>query len=181
MVVLQQEQNWPQPEQLASDHVEMVSYIASRLHRWYEWVAMDDLESYAYLGLAMATRKFQADRGVPFANFAAHKAMYLAIDEMRKAGILKRRSARPGPSTGMLDFEVPDPAWRQAFANIERKDMCKLLLGRLKDCDRKLLRMYYADQKPFAEIGAAFGLSESGVRQRHNTVMDRLRRMVRLM
>ena len=84
----------------------MVTRIAARLHRWYEWVPVNDLESYAYLGLAMAAKIYQPDRGVPFENFASRKAMYLAIDEMRKDGVLKRRGAAPAPSMGMLNPET---------------------------------------------------------------------------
>ena len=180
MTVLGLEQKILEAEQLASKHLPMVTRIAARLHRWYEWVAMDDLESYAYLGLAMAAKKFQPDRGVPFENFASRKAMYLAIDEMRKAGILKRRSATPGPSIGMLNPEIPDPLGPKAFASLERRDMCESLLKKLKDGDRKLLMMYYADQMTFVQIGQVLGLSESGARLRHKAVMKRLRRMARL-
>ena len=180
MIALELEQKAIESEQLASKHLPMVSRIAARLHRWYEWVAVDDLQSYAYLGLAMAAKKFQPDRGVPFENFAARKAMYLAIDEMRKAGILKRRSVTPGPSIGMLNPEIPDPMAPKAFANLERRDMCESLLGKIKDCDRKLLMMYYADQMTFVQIGETLGLSESGARLRHKSIMARLRRIARL-
>jgi len=180
MAVLESEQKISEAEQLANKHLPMVSRIAARLHRWYEWVAMDDLESYAYLGLAMAARRYQPDRGVPFENFASRKAMYLAIDEMRKAGILKRRSAAPTPSIGALNPEIPDPSGPKAFASLERRDMCESLLGRVSDSDRKLLMMYYADQMTFVEIGVVLHLSESGARLRHKAVMKRLRRMARL-
>ncbi|MDP6545896.1 MAG: sigma-70 family RNA polymerase sigma factor [Phycisphaerae bacterium] len=180
MTTLESERKITEAEQLANKYLPMVPRIAARLHRWYEWVARDDLESYAYLGLAMAAKKFQPERGVPFENFASRKAMYLAIDEMRKAGILKRRGAAPGPSIGMLNPEIPDPSGPKAFASLERRDMCESLLGKVSDSDRKLLMMYYADQMTFLEIGEVLGLSESGARLRHKGVMNRLRRMARL-
>ena len=180
MVVLESEQKILEAEQLANKHLPMVSRIAARLHRWYEWVAVDDLESYAYLGLAMAARMYQPDRGIPFENFASHKAMYLAIDEMRKVGILKHRNAAATPSMGMLNQDIQDPSGPKAFASLERRDMCESLLGRIGDSDRKLLMMYYADQMTFVQIGEVLHLSESGARLRHKAVMDRLRRMARL-
>ncbi|MCP4377017.1 MAG: sigma-70 family RNA polymerase sigma factor [bacterium] len=180
MAALDLEQKVQEAEQLATRHLSMVPRIASRLHRWYEWVAVDDLESYAYLGLAKAAKIYQPDRGVPFENFASHKAMYLAIDEMRKDGILKRRSAAPGPSIGMLPPEIPDPTASKAFASLERRDICETLLSRVTDADRKLLMMYYADQMTFVQIGQVIGLSESGARLRHKAIMKCLKRMARL-
>jgi DNA-directed RNA polymerase specialized sigma subunit len=40
--------------------------------------------------------------------------------------------------------------------------------------------MYYADQMTFVQIGEMLGLSESGARLRHKSVMARLRRIARL-
>ena len=73
--------------ELAHDHISLAQPIASRLRWWYSWLALDDLESYAYLGLVLAAKSFQADRGIPFAKFACRKAMFLAIDEMRRDGV----------------------------------------------------------------------------------------------
>ena len=81
---------------------------------------------------------------------------------------------------GMLTPEIPDPTGPKAFASLERRDMCESLLGKLKDCDRKLLMMYYADQMTFVQIGVVLGLSESGARLRHKSVLAKLRRVARL-
>ena len=80
-------------ELAARDHMPIAERIASRLHHWYGWVDMDDLRSYAYLGLALAAKKYRADRGVPFGIFACRKGTFIAIDEMRKDGVLRRRQA----------------------------------------------------------------------------------------
>ena len=51
------------------NHVPLANRIASRLQRTYSWVGLDDLRSYAYLGMALAAKAYQSDRGVPFEQF----------------------------------------------------------------------------------------------------------------
>ena len=158
----------------------MANRIALRLHRSYGWVGMDDLGSYAYLGLVKAARIYEAGRGVPFEVFAFRKAMYLAIDEMRKDGVLKRRRTAPGPSVGVLPPDIPDPSGPKALASLERRDICTTLLGKLRRKDRQLLLMYYADQMTFKQIAEVFDISESAVCLRHKALIERLRRLSRM-
>jgi len=179
MVALKSQQRVGQAERLAGEHLPMVQRIASRLHRWYGWVAMEDLHSYAYLGLALAARAFQRERGVPFENFASRKAMFLAIDEMRKDGVLRRRTLTPRPTTGMLRADIPDPAGRKAYESLERRDICEALLGRLGGQDRKLLTMHYTDHMTFSQIAEVLEISESAVCLRHKSLIERLRKLSR--
>ncbi|MDP7289053.1 MAG: sigma-70 family RNA polymerase sigma factor [Phycisphaerae bacterium] len=180
MVALDSQQAAVAAEKLARKSLSMVGLIASRLHRWYGWVGMDDLGSYAYLGLVKAARVYQSDRGVPFEKFAFRKAMYAAIDEMRKDGVLKRRRATPGPSVVMLTPDIPDPSAAKSMANVERRDMCETLLGRLGRKDRQLLLMYYAEHMTFKQIAEVFDISESAVCLRHKALIERLRRLSRM-
>ncbi len=162
---------------LAVEHLPLANRIASRLHRWYSWVALDDLRSYAYLGLALAERSYESDRGVPFVQFAWRKGMFLAIDEMRKDGVLSRRRAKPGPTFTALTPELPDPVACGRQEEMERRDLCSTLLRKLRKQDRQLLSMYYADQLTFREIAKVFEISESAVCLRHKALLKRLRKL----
>ncbi len=162
---------------LAVENLPLANRIASRLHRWYSWVALDDLRSYAYLGLALAERNYESDRGVPFAQFAWRKGMFLAIDEMRKDGVLTRRRTTPGPTFTALTPELLDPGACDRQDEMERRDLCSSLLGKLRQQDRHLLTMYYGDQLTFREIAKVFKISESAVCLRHKALLKRLRKL----
>lgn len=180
MVALDSKQAVVAAEELARKSLAMVGPIASRLHRWYGWVGKDDLGSYAYLGLVKAARVYEAGRGIPFERFAFRKAMYAAIDEMRKDGVLKRRRDTPGPSVVALSPDIPDPSGPEALAGVERRDTCEMLLGRLCQKDRQLLMMRYADQMTFQQIADVFDISESAVCLRHKALIERLRMLSRM-
>jgi RNA polymerase sigma factor (sigma-70 family) len=163
--------------ELVGEHITLAQGIASRLHRWYNWVAMEDLTSYAYLGLTLAARTFESDRGIPFANFASRKGMYLAIDEMRKDGVLRRRRTKALPTMTPLTPEIPDPSGDQGYQRLERRDICENLLKRLRQDDRHLLVMYYGQELTFKEIAKVFEISESAVCLRHKALIKKLRKM----
>jgi len=165
------------PSRLAADHVGLARMIAGRLRRSYGWVCLDDLRGYAFLGLSLAARAFRADRGVPFECFAMRKGMFLAIDEMRKDGVVHRRRLRAIPSTGPITGDVCDPNGDLARERIEARDTCRSLLDKLKATDRRLLLMYYADHMTFKQIGAVLDISESAVCLRHKMLIEKLRRL----
>jgi len=172
---------------LVTDHLPLARGISTRMKRRYGWVATDELYSYALLGLTMAADAFDPARNVPFANFAAQKAMFWAIDEMRKDGLLRRRDAKPRPrmvplSTLIgreLPFDgMPDDRADRVRDRIEARDLCAVLLRRLSDTNRRLILMYYADHLTFKEIAKAMRISESCVCLRHAAVIQKLRRLV---
>ncbi len=177
------------PNALVTEHLSMARQIAARLKRRYVWVNMDDLYSYSLLGLTMSANAYDPSRGVPFPNFASRKAMFWAIDEMRKDGILRRSSAKPIPRTTSLsdhskdrdagEIDVPDAAAEVEQYMLESRDYCATLLGKLRDRDRGLLMMYYADHMTFREIARVMNISESSVCLRHKALLDKLRKLAR--
>jgi RNA polymerase sigma factor (sigma-70 family) len=176
---------------LIRDHLSLAQQIAARMKRRYTWVNMDDLYSYSLLGLTMAANAFEPHRGVPFANFASQKAMFWAIDEMRKDGILRRRSAKSGPrfisihdtspENDQLNVDVADGRADEARDKLEARDLCYTLLDHLRAQDRQLLMMYYSQQLTFKEIAKVFHISESSVCLRHKALIRKLRKMAHTM
>ena len=155
----------------------LANQIAGRLLKSYRWIDRDDLEGYAHLGVTMALSRYRADRGVPLAIFAYRKGMFLAIDEMRKDGVLRRRSALPTPATSGLPEEVADPSGFKDHDLVVQRDLLNALLNRLGRTDRQLLMMYYSQYMTFREIAAVFGITESAISLRHKALLARLRRL----
>ncbi len=150
--------------------------IAARLSHSYGWVDRDDLRGYAQLGVALAARRYRGDRGVSLEVFAYHKGMFLAIDEMRRDGVLRRRDAKAAPPACALRDDLPDPAGQRSHDRLVQRDLLASLLGRLAPAERRLLLMHYAQHMTFREIAAVFQISESAVSLRHKALLGRLRR-----
>jgi RNA polymerase sigma factor (sigma-70 family) len=62
-----------------------------------------------------------------------------------------------------------DSAWDQSRAFLDEA------IGELDETDRDALLLRYFEEKPFAELGARFGLSENAARMRVERALDRLR------
>jgi RNA polymerase sigma factor for flagellar operon FliA len=126
--------------------------------------------------------------GVPFQCYASRKALFLAVDEMRRARILRHASAVKRPSfVGLSVLGCDDeslcalapacPDSDRQMARLEAKDTLAFLLAQLDTRDRLLLMLYYADGLNFREMGVVLGLSESGVCLRHKSLLARLRHL----
>ncbi|MCK5114390.1 MAG: sigma-70 family RNA polymerase sigma factor [Phycisphaerae bacterium] len=175
--------------EMAREHIGIARQISSRLKRRYTWVAMEDLYSYALLGLTQSANAYDPSRGVPFPNYASQKGMFWAIDEMRKDGILRRRSSANMPrvlpfSEAVLSANT-DEGWTPDIQDVkadhaknlmEVRDLSRTLLKRLEDKDRTLLMMYYSEHMTFREIAGVMKISESSVCLRHKALIKRLRR-----
>jgi RNA polymerase sigma factor for flagellar operon FliA len=166
----------PEYVELARRHLPLSQNIARRLARRYTWVSMEDLGSYAYLGVTLAARTFDSKRGIPFERFACTKAMFLAIDEMRKDGILRRADATNPSQDSTQEMDMADPAAHRDAEMMEARDICEQMLKNLDDESRKLLVMVYADKLTYREIARVFRISESAVCLRHKALLARLRR-----
>jgi RNA polymerase sigma factor (sigma-70 family) len=167
----------PQAEQLVREHVPLARQIASRLARRYHWINSDDLMSYANLGLVLASRLWDADRGLPFNRFASRKALYLAVDEMRKDGLLTRADAKQSNTPEHLDpeWDIPDPTSPKRQGRLEDRELCGVLLRALNSRQRELLMMIYSEEMTYKEIAAVYDISESAVCLRHKSALERLR------
>jgi RNA polymerase sigma factor (sigma-70 family) len=172
---------------LLSRYLPLAQGIALRLKRRYPWVEFDDLSGYAALGLAQAARTYEPWRGVSFTQFAVQKAMFLAIDQMRKDRVLYRASAQGRPRTLPAagapqdndlhpSRDVADTHSGQGIQSLVTHDLVGRLLKGLPEPDRQLIQMYYTDEMTFSEIGQVLGACESAICLRHGKLMARLRR-----
>jgi len=159
--------------------------IANRLRCRFPWVPAEDLYSYALFGLVKAAGNYDPDRSVPFAAYAGKKALFAAIDEMRKDRILFRAGHRPRPITVSLDkllatdqkywWRLCDQTARKARQLLEARQWCATMLAQLDEADRRLIVLRYAGDMTFRQIGQAMGISESTVWLRHHRIITRFR------
>lgn len=71
-------------EDIVEDHMPLVGHLVREmLARVPQHVNRDDLMSAGYAALVHAARGFDADRGVPFARFAAARVRGALLDELR--------------------------------------------------------------------------------------------------
>ena len=172
-------QNKQETVKLSSEHIQLATQIAHRLNRRYSWVGFDDLQSYAYMGILLAARLYDSSRGISFERFACVKALFLAIDEMRKDGILHRSetaSKRPSEQMG-VEVDMPDPSADRDAELLEARDLCSSLLDKLEPQERELLNYIYVEKETYREISSRFGISESAICLRHKAIIDRIRRL----
>lgn len=161
--------------------------VANRLRRRYRWLPPDDLYSYALFGLVRAARTYDPDRSVPFAAYAASKALFAAIDEMRKDHVLTRVGIKARPNSVSLDsvlvgdqkvwWHLCDQTAQKQWSLLEAREWCATMLSKLDAPDRRLIMLRYADDMTFRQIGKVMGLSESTVSLRHNALILRFRRL----
>jgi len=90
---------------------------------------------------------------------------------------LQDRGGENAPSLDPVDDdETGDPA--KAADHNASLAMLDAALRKLPARDRAILRLRYAESKPFHEIGAMMGLSESRVCQLHKRIVSMLRRQI---
>jgi len=90
---------------------------------------------------------------------------------------LQDRSGEGSPALDPIDDDdLSDPA--KAADHAASLLLLEGALTHLNARDRAILKLRYAEQKPFHEIGAMMGLSESRVCQLHKRILSTLRRQL---
>ena len=171
-------------EDLTRKHLYLVDQITGRLIRRYWWIDRDDLRGYAYLGLALSAKRYDSSRGTSFAQFAGAKGTFMAIDEMRKDGVLRRADSTCAKSQSTGDTEDwPDPRADDRFRRLEAREFCLRMLKSLSVEDRNLLLMIYSQNLTYKEISGTLGISASAICLRHKNILRELngKRTVRLL
>jgi RNA polymerase sigma factor (sigma-70 family) len=174
---------------LTEQHLPLAWSIARRLQDRYAWIDSEEIRSYSVLGLALAARRYDPDRGVPFAYFAGSKAMFLAIDLMRRDRVLSRTSCHRPPWVSMSrgdcvedeghPFGIVDRQSEAAMTRVEARDALGHAFSGLAAEDRRLLLLHYAEGLTFLEISRILGLSASAVSIRHRRLLHTLRFVLR--
>lgn len=170
--------------QLAQDNLYVATEVSRRLRFRYNWVPADEAYSYSLWGLLQAAQVYSPQAGLPFPAYALRKAMYLAIDQMRRERVLQRKvhapdeaapASRPRPRQFPLTIDMPDRYAAEREKACDLKETVLWILRRLPSRDRALLLMYYAEGMTLREIGMTMHLSEAAISIRRRALLTRLR------
>jgi RNA polymerase sigma factor FliA len=106
---------------LVRSHLPLVGYAVNDLcRRLPSHVQRDDLMSAGMAALAMAARSFQAERGVPFARYAARRIQGALLDELRSSDwasrSVRRRAREQEEAAEQLGRELGRPATAEELA-----------------------------------------------------------------
>ncbi|MCE5327386.1 MAG: sigma-70 family RNA polymerase sigma factor [Planctomycetaceae bacterium] len=173
----------PQVEQ----YLPLARTIASRLKRCYCWVDSEELYSYVLLGLSQAATQYENDQGVTFADFAARKAMYLAIDQMRKDRVLSKAGAAPrrvvfssdlaDDDTSPMSMTAVDRRYEEHSRQSDLRDFFSTVRSRLCPWESLLLKLHYDKGLTFREIACRLGVGQPTLSMRHKRLLSKLRRL----
>ena len=87
----------PDPDSLVAQHLPLVGHIVRETAaRVPSHVDKDDLSSAGMIALVNASRAFDAERGIPFARYAATRIRGAIVDELRSLDWASRSVRRRG-------------------------------------------------------------------------------------
>jgi len=161
--------------ELLKQHLNLAKAISLRLKRRFHWLDEDELYSYSLFGLVLAAMHWNPRKGSSFRTFACRKAMFLAIDEMRRDKLLARGPRLHAEQDG-ISPEIVDPKSQDNENRLGLNDLLAHLLSGLRPASRLLLAMYYNDNMTLAQIGDSLRAAQSTVCQRHGALMSYLRK-----
>jgi RNA polymerase sigma factor for flagellar operon FliA len=177
----------PESRQLRShinDGLQIVERTASGMHRRLgRRVPLDDLISSGHEGLATALRRFEPDRGVPFRLWAKIHISAAIIDDLRRAGAIRRKdAATPGEAFAFVaftdDLETPAPSPEKQLEHAQLHAIARAALAQLPDMERKLVEGQ-AVGRAFSALASSLRVSPSWACRMHGKALARLRRSVR--
>jgi RNA polymerase sigma factor (sigma-70 family) len=125
----------------------------------------EDVVQMVFIDLARKARSLR--RYAALSGWLHTSARFAAAKAVR--GEQRRRQREQTALTMPATSVTPAPQWEQLRPVLDQA------IGELSDADRDALLLRYFEKKPFADIGAALGLSENAARMRVERATDRLR------
>jgi len=125
----------------------------------------EDVAQSVFTDLARKARSLR--RHAALSGWLHTSARFAAAKVVR--GEQRRRQREQAALTMPTTSATLDPQWEQLRPVLDQA------IGELSDADRDALLLRYFEKKPFADIGAALGLSENAARMRVDRATDKLR------
>jgi RNA polymerase sigma factor for flagellar operon FliA len=159
-------------------------------------VSLDDLVGAGMVGLVLAADRFDGVRGVPFETFARCRIQGALLDFLRGEDPLSREARRRLRESQRAGGESNEPHFVDidAIADlipgeqtpsmddgdaIARIRLRKVVAG-LPEGDRRLIQLYYTEERTLREVGAELGVTESRICQRLSGILSRIREALRV-
>lgn len=194
------EMNDPETWELADSFALRIQYLAER-HAIGEFKNdVEDLFQVGFVAALEAAKTFDATCGLKFATYAQHRVHGAIIDYQRdqiwgkRAAHEARRNPKPGehcPTVCSLSTLVREEKSTRRMqdrmdsihsltdSRQEPKYTEDFLQSRMfkafRQRERKILFLYYWEEKTMDEIGKEVGLSESRVSQIHTEMLEHIR------
>lgn len=159
----------PGPAIDASQHLGIARKVAARYRRHAARLGIeeDDLLGEAYVGLVVAAREFDPERGAKFSTFAFEVAAHRVCRALHAAGAARRGRGRvvpwPAPFADGSPSLDPIDHRRNDADGCEDAELIGRLLGALGERRRGLIASRYAGGRTDAEAAAELGVSEAAV------------------
>lgn len=171
----------------------LASMIFTRLVKKFGWVDHDDLMSYAHFGLLLAQREFDPDRDDNFDKFVNIKGFFLAIDEMRAAKLVYRKTSQKKPTIGYpIDSDGVSVQFSEAntgsidecrmfkedkFSTVEDKDEIDFLLSKIPIRERKAINLVFFEELSQKEAAKVMGISPNLMSLVYNKALKTMRKI----
>jgi len=178
-------------QKLIESHWYLIQHLTTNLYRKFYWIDLDELESYARSGLVLAAIHYdpQRSRDQVFARYARKSAFYLAIDEMRSDGVVRRGSVKKGPLARKTHWSSDIVMWNdfrgtrhEVDSNgtkdldaVDTKDFCCEIVKRLKPSEKRLVKMFMFDNLLQKQIADLEGVTPSAISLRCKAVVKKMK------
>jgi RNA polymerase sigma factor for flagellar operon FliA len=174
---------------LVAKHMPLIRAAAFRLSsNLPACMDKEDLEQIGVIGLLDAAKRFKAEKGCGFKGYAYLRIRGEMIEEIRKAGFIKRSKKVQTGEAVSLDEYIKGPdgnrlGWLKsteptALEQVEKKEVTRNLIyavGELKKRDRDVIVLYYFYDMTMREIGEKTGVSLSRISQIRKDALRQLR------
>src|SRR6185312_9904472 len=174
-------------QKLVDANVPFVRSIASKIKdQLPREIEFDDLYNYGMQGLLEAAERYDRRHGVTFQTFAYYRVRGAMFDGLRNMGWLPRHEyARlrfeeraAAYLSNLTEREAGAGAELPSVVNVEDEERdvaIEAALKTLPDKERRLLQLYYFEDRPLEEAGKIMGLSKSWSSRLHARAIELLK------
>ena len=158
--------------------------IAIRLAKVFGGIEFETLQFYAFSAIATALLNFDPTREMSLESWVWKKGKYLAIDEMRQDGLVRRKGQREIPKTrgfwtktddrGKETSEqesVSDDHGDDAEQRMEILDQIEQVFDLLSPDAKRIIELYYIEEMTMKQVAETLNLSERWIRQLHTVIL----------
>lgn len=180
--------------ELVSKHLAFATKLTKRFYiqNKYSGVTFDEFQSAAYLGLCLASRRFESGKGAGFKTFSYRRIRGEMLE------LLQNRYSRREVSVDDLGLElesedvmlkkISNEYFRnskyeitpeQRLSRSELLSYLKFKINKLPEKQRRLLRLRYFEGKNISEISEIFGnINRSWIWKLHDQGIQSLKKLI---
>lgn len=166
--------------ELAKSNLGLVYAAANRLVRYAQRFGLerDDLVSLGAEGLLQAIERFRPDGGAAFGTFAARFvrwAIHSGLQAHRRRDRMTTFTDAAPPDGEARDAQVEDIREERPEFDPTMREQMERLIARLSALDVRVIRLFYLDRLPSAEVAERIGTTRGYARALTQQAMRRLR------